>query len=39
LIQMKDLALGTWEREGWRMFKARAESKPDEASDELSTSA
>lgn len=39
LIQMKDLALETWEREGWRMFKPRAENKPDETSNDLSTSA
>lgn len=38
LIQMKDLALETWEREGWRMFGARASAGTEETVDGLSMS-
>jgi len=36
LIQMKDLALETWEREGRHMFGKPAADRPDEAGEELS---
>jgi hypothetical protein len=39
LIQMKDLAFETWEREGWRMFKAPTAVRPGQAGEELSISA
>lgn len=38
LMQMKDLALETWEREGWRMFGARVAAGTEETADDLSIS-
>jgi CRISPR type I-D-associated protein Csc3/Cas10d len=39
LIQMKDLALATWEQEGWRMFKSAPERETSKNDDDFSVPA